>query len=202
MPRKPAFGQVLQFKITLLGIDPPVWRRILVPDTYSFWDLHVAIQDAMGWTDSHLHVFRLSDPDSGTLCDIGIPDEDDFDDMEYIAGWEIRVTDWVSPGDSIPYEYDFGDSWEHLLEFESVLPREEGVRYPACVAGERACPPEDCGGVWGYENLREIIRDPHHEEHESTLEWLGGGFDSERFEAKKVSFDDPKERWDYAFGEL
>jgi Plasmid pRiA4b ORF-3-like protein len=103
------------------------------------------------------------------------------------------------PGTTVQYEYDFGDGWEHELTLEAILPRPAGQKYPLCVDGARACPPEDCGGVYGYEDLLTVIQDPAHEEYGSTLEWLGGRFDPDRFDPKRVKFDDPARRYKLAF---
>ena len=196
-----ATAQVYQFKLVLVGVEPPIWRRIQVPETYSFWDLHVALQDSMGWLDYHLHVFRVARPGAGEVEQIGIPDDDPFEgDKPALPGWEIPITrHFPRPGTAVQYEYDFGDGWEHELTLEAILPRQAGQKYPLCVDGARACPPEDCGGVHGYENLLTVIQDPSHEDHESTLEWLGGRFDPDRFDPKRVKFDDPARRYRLAF---
>ncbi len=195
-------NSIYQFKITLKGISPAIWRRIQVPASYSFWDLHVAVQDAMGWLDSHLHVFRVINPETDVVDEIGIPNIDPFhDDQPCLAGWEIPLSAYFTkPGTSADYEYDFGDSWEHEILLEKIEDRSQGQKYPRCLAGKRACPPEDCGGTWGYEELLETIRDPSHEEYESTIEWLGEDYDSEAFDPKNVRFDDPRKRWKRAFG--
>jgi hypothetical protein len=190
--------QVYQFKLVLVGVEPPIWRRIQAPETYSFWDLHVALQDAMGWLDYHLHVFRMAGPDEGMVQQIGIPNDEDEEPT--LPGWEVPITrHFLRPGTVVQYEYDFGDGWEHELTLEAILPRQAGQKYPVCVDGARACPPEDCGGVYGYENLLTVIQDPTHEEHESMLEWLGGRFDPDRFDPKRVKFDDPARRHRLAF---
>jgi hypothetical protein len=196
-----AAAQVYQFKLALVGVEPPIWRRIQVLETYSFWDLHVALQDAMGWLDHHLHVFRVPGPGTGEVEQIGIPDDDPFEgDKPTLPGWEIPITrHFTRPGTTVPYEYDFGDGWEHELTLEAILPRQAGQKYPLCVDGARACPPEDCGGVYGYENLLTVIQDRTHEEHASMLEWLGGRFDPERFDPKRVKFGDPARRFELAF---
>ena len=197
-----ATPQVYQFKLVLVGVEPPIWRRIQVLDTYSFWDLHVALQDTMGWLDCHLHVFRVARPGLGDEVEqIGIPDDDPLEgDKPTLPGWEIPITrHFLRPGTAVPYEYDFGDGWEHEITLEAILPRQAGQKYPLCVDGARACPPEDCGGVYGYENLLTVIQDPTHEEYESTLEWLGGRFDPDRFDPKRVKFDDPARRYKLAF---
>ncbi|ACR78816.1 plasmid pRiA4b ORF-3 family protein [Kosmotoga olearia] len=190
---KKKFNRVYQFKITLKGIKPPIWRRIQVPETYTFWDLHVAIQDAMGWLDYHLHEFEIINPSTGLKVNIGIPDEDFGRDV--LPGWKQKIADYFSmENPKANYTYDFGDNWEHKIELEKILPREKGVTYPVCIKGKRACPPEDCGGVWGYEELLEAIKDPAHERHEELLEWLGEDFDPEHFDVNEVSFDDPNKR--------
>ncbi len=156
------FKQVYQFKVTLKGVRPPIWRRIRVPETYTFWELHVAIQDAMGWLDYHLHAFHGQDPTTGREEEIGIPDDDgEAWDPQVIPGWERRIAPFFTPGNPrMEYVYDFGDDWQHEIKLEKILPSQEDVTYPRCVAGKRACPPEDCGGVWGYGELLEIISDP------------------------------------------
>lgn len=192
---------VYEFRVVLLEVATPIWRTIQVPATYSFWDLHVAIQDAMGWLDYHLHVFRVSRPGTADSVQIGIPDEDAFEgDEPILPGWEVPIKSYFThPGTAAGYEYDFGDGWEHRIILEAVLPRQKGVRYPRCLAGERACPPEDCGGVGGYEHLMEVMSDPLHEEYEGMLQWLGGRFAPERFNPKRVKFEDPRKRWKKAF---
>ena len=187
-----------QFKITLKDIEPAIWRRIQVPSKYSFWDLHVAIQDAMGWFDCHLHTFRLKKPRGRKILEIGIPLDSDFDDIVILPGWDEDLADYFpEPGKIIEYEYDFGDGWQHEILFEGILLKEKNVKYPVCLAGERACPPEDCGSVPGYYRLLEILRNPQHEEYEDMIEWLSGWYgkyDPERFEAEMVKFDNPSTR--------
>ena len=190
---KKKYNQVFQFKITLKGIKPPIWRRIQVPETYTFWDLHVAIQDAMGWDDYHLHEFELVNPLTGLKQSIGSPDKE-FD-REVFSELKQNLVDFFSMENrSAVYTYDFGDNWEHKIQLEKILPREEGVTYPICIKGKRACPPEDCGGIWGYAELLEILGNPNHEEYEEMLEWLGGEFDPEHFDVEEISFGDPEKR--------
>ena len=194
---------VFQCKITLLGIEPPVWRRFQVPAKYSFWDLHVAIQDAMGWLDCHLHAFRVRRKHASKAFEIGIPD--DFDG-NIAPGWEFPLTEFFhEPGQIFGYEYDFGDGWEHEVLLEGILLKDKSFAYPRCLEGARACPPEDCGGVSGYEDLLEILGDPKHEEFEAMNTWLKGNdkddlpFDPEKFDPANVRFDNPKKRWKMAF---
>jgi hypothetical protein len=194
-------GLVFQFRISLKGINPSIWRRIQVPDRYTFWDLHVAIQDAMGWLDYHLHVFRVRNPETGRLDEIGIPQEDSFDgDRVFLPGWEVPLSAYFrAPGNISGYEYDFGDSWKHELLFEGIRDRVRGTKYPICLEGARACPPEDCGGTFGYKGLLEVLFNPSHENYKSMHEWVGANFEPEAFDPAGIRFDNPKKRWKAAF---
>ena len=199
MKRK--FVQVYQFKITLKGVKPPIWRRIQVPETYTFWDLHVAIQDAMGWDDYHLHQFELADPVSGIKKMIGIPDGEFGGFGNILPGEKEKISKWLSlDNDKADYIYDFGDNWEHQVKLEKIIPRETGVKYPKCTAGKIACPLEDCGGIWGYADLLQVLGDPEDEEYEEMKEWVGDDFDPRYFNADEVIFTDPAERLKRSFG--
>lgn len=192
-------GPVHQFRVSLLETQPLVWRRIQVPEHYSFWDLHVAIQDVMGWQDCHLHEFRVAVRPHGDLR-IGIPDPEFPEERSCSAGWEVRVSDQVWPQmPPISYVYDFGDDWEHELVYEGLVARDMSVRYPRCVDGANACPPEDCGGVCGYEAFLLAIRNPKHPDHKEMRQWFGGPFNPEAFDPTLVRFDDPRRRWEAAF---
>lgn len=173
-----------------------------MPGDYSFWDLHVAIQDAMGWLDCHLHAFRSPEPGCNEVADIGIPDDDEFMiGRQTIAGWKVPVASYFHrPGQEMIYEYDFGDGWIHDVVLEKIIPCDTAHQV-ACVGGERACPPEDCGGTWGYQILLEAMADPCHEQHEEMMHWIDGNLDSEDFDPAQVSFDDPKDRWKRAFNQ-
>ena len=140
---------LLRFRVELVGISPLVWREVLVPARYSFWDLHVAIQDAMGWLDCHLHEFRIGRPFRGDALLIGIPSDEVWDDSpEVQPGWDIPVIDFLSEsGDLAEYEYDFGDGWVHQVTLLTVEPREKGQRYPKCDAGEPAGSKQSLGSV-------------------------------------------------------
>ncbi len=187
---------MMRFRVELVGIDPPIWRRIEVPANYSLWDLHVAIQDSMGWLDYHLHVFRF--PGVGTS--FGIPCEDGGDPFPTKPSWKASVSKFFDDHRPIAvYEYDFGDSWIHEVRLEDVRRAEPSQVYPRCLDGARRCPPEDCGGVSGYENFLRVIADPTDPEHEARLTWAGGSFNPEDFAPGSVRFDDPKERWARAF---
>jgi pRiA4b ORF-3-like protein len=190
------FSQAYQFKITLLGIRPQIWRLIEVPETYAFWDLHVAIQDSMGWLDCHLHEFEIPDPETQKPHRIGIPDDEwDDDDRRVLEGWNIPIDSYFSLENPVAlYTYDFGDGWEHRVRLEGIIPREPRRKYPRCLKGARACPPEDVGGVHGYGEFLKAIKNPRHPQHLELLEWIGGSFDPERFNAALVRFDNPKNR--------
>ena len=201
----PRSSAIYQFKVTLEGISPPVWRRILVPEGYSFWDLHVAIQDSMGWLDYHLHSFELMASGSNERIEIGIPG-DEFD-RPVTPGWTKVLKEYfVRPGVIATYNYDFGDDWFHEVLLERIAPPpDRSTKYPKCVAGERACPPEDCGGVSGYLHLVRVLRSPKHKEYPSMVAWLKGHaknywpYDPDDFDPTSVRFSDPRKRWAKAF---
>jgi hypothetical protein len=180
MTRKPTL--IYQIKVTLKNIHPPIWRRIQVSDNTTLLKLHDILQTVMGWYDAHLHMFKIQGSNFGN------PADDEYGDLGTIneARYKLnQVIHWE--GQRFHYEYDFGDSWEHVLLVEKILPPEEGRRYPLCLKGKRACPPEDVGGVWGYEYFLEAIRDPNHKEHESYLDWIGGEFDPEAFDLDGIN---------------
>lgn len=195
--------KVYQIKITMKDIEPLIWRRIVVPDHYTFWDLHCGIQDAMGWDDYHLHEFRVPFKAFNYFERIGIPFEDDLEeDTELKPGWQLLISDYfLEIGDHAEYEYDFGDCWVHDILFEGILLREKGQKYPQCIGGERACPPEDCGGVSGYYQLCEVMRDKDHDEYSDYLQWLGKPYDPEEFDPRKVKFTRPGSRLNRLFKE-
>lgn len=194
---------VFRFRVELRDIAPPVWREIEVPGDYSFWDLHVAIQDAMGWLDYHLHAFLPAErANGGGDWEIGIPiDDEPLDDRTTFASWQVPVTKhFQKSGDRMLYLYDFGDDWSHDVVLEEIIAC-DSERLVACTGGERACPPEDCGGPRGYQTMLEALADPGHDQHEDMKQWIGGSFDPERFDTAMVKFDDPRQRWNQAFKE-
>jgi hypothetical protein len=193
-PRRRPYQSVLQFKITLLETDPPIWRRIQVPDYYTFYDLHVAIQDAMGWLDSHLHDFKIQ-PLRRACLDIRIDSPFALDDLEEAAPLlttEVAVADFIQePGDRALYAYDYGDDWRHDVLFEGTYPKEPGKKYPVCLAGELAGPPEDCGGIPGYYDCIEALK--NRDNSEGRLDWLGR-WKPDRFDPAKIKFWSPLRR--------
>ncbi|MDW7649721.1 MAG: plasmid pRiA4b ORF-3 family protein [Bacillota bacterium] len=174
-------GAALQLKITLEETNPPVWRRLVIPVTFTFWELHVAIQDAMGWEDRHLHSFFAIDKNSRKVR-IGLPEDDLFGGGGGILpGWEEDIRDYfVRPGTKIRYLYDFGDDWMHTVKLENILPGETDFSGPVCTGGEGACPPEDIGGPYGYRKLL-----------------AKNGFDREPFDCRDVTFSDAQQRLEH-----
>ena len=174
-----------------------MWRRIQVPERYSFWDLHGAIQDAMGWLDYHLHEFRLLDAAEKQVVSIGIPTDEDRENR-VIPGWAVRLSRFFERrawhAAPATYAYDFGDDWQHVVVHEGIKRAEESLSYPRCIAGARRCPPEDCGGVHGYAEFLQTIANPRHPEHRSTLQWAGGEYDPDAFNANSIVFDNPRRR--------
>lgn len=162
---------VVQVKVKLLGVSkPPVWRRLRLRTDTSLDRVHEVLQAAFGWEDYHMHCFS-SGPD-----DFGVPDpEVGFIDERGVVIGELLG----GVGDRLRYTYDFGDNWEHEIVVEELLDADPAIRYPVLVAARGACPPEDCGGVWEYAELKEILADPRHEQHDEVLDWLGLGNASE-----------------------
>lgn len=182
-----ANNNIYQFKVSLRVIKPKIWRRIQVPGYCTFDDLHAVIQNSMGWGDGHLHQFTIKDPRTGRKETIGTPDDTFGFGPDIIPEENARIARYfVAEKNKARYLYDFGDGWDHEIVLEKILPPEEGIHYPRCVAGKRACPPEDCGGFGGYERLLEIIADPDDEEHKERMEWLEEcgyeNFDPEKFD--------------------
>jgi len=173
---------IYQIKITLIGAKPPIWRTVLVPSNIGLSAFQDVIQVVMGWTDSHLHQFIANN------VFYGIPDDDFEMEMEDEAKYKLSQL-LKKEKESFIYEYDFGDSWEHKILLEKILPFDNKLVLPVCIKGKQACPPEDCGGVWGYEELLVTISDPKHPEHDDMLEWLGGEFDPEEFDLEETNED-------------
>jgi hypothetical protein len=173
---------VYQVRVTLREVRPVVWRRVLVTGDITLGRLHRVLQAAMGWEESHLHMFRVQGRRFSN------PKHKLDDDGDVKVHDERSITLDVATGggkQSIVYEYDFGDRWHHDLKVERVLaPADAPKRVPALAAGERACPPEDIGGAPGYEAFLWAMAHPNHREHEHHREWIGGEFDPERFDLK------------------
>jgi hypothetical protein len=172
---------IYQLKVTLTDVDPPVWRRLKVRGDRSLESLHAMLQKAMGWQDSHLHEWVVGDRRYGQPD----PDEPEY---EVDKEWLLTLREAApTAGARLEYVYDLGDHWTHEVLVERIDPPDPDFRHPECVAGERACPPEDCGGAPGYEEFLAAIRDSRHPEHEERLEWAGGRFDPEAFDRAVVN---------------
>ncbi len=171
---------VYQLKITLKGIRPPIWRRVQVTGGMDLSDLDWVVCRVMPWSGFHGHAFTVNGVEYGEID----PDwgSDWEDETEAILGEIIS-----GPGFRFTYEFDFGDRWLHDIRVEKVLPLEAGVQYPVCLAGKRAGPPEDCGGVHGYYGLVAALQDPRHPDHGFWTEWMDGGFDAEAFDLDAVN---------------
>lgn len=172
-------NEIYEVKATLRYITPPIWRRLQIRADATLEGLHYALQDAFGWTNSHLHRFLVGKRSYGMILD-----ELD-DDLEDDRG--VKLRDVARLKSKLVYHYDFGDDWEHDLVIEKGLPAEKGVHYPRCLDGARACPPEDCGGPHGYEEVVEILASPKHERHQELLDWLDADFAPERFDLRAVN---------------
>lgn len=172
--------RVYQLRVTLRDVTPPIWRVIQVAGDATLYRLHLIIQEVMGWENYHLFMFTID------RVEYGEPDPDDFRKVK--SARRTKLSQVIRQArQRFLYEYDFGDGWEHDVKVEKVLKPVAGARYPLCLGGERACPPEDCGGPWGYEELLDTIRDLEHEEHDEMMEWLGGEFDPEMFDLEGVN---------------
>ncbi len=172
--------EIYQIKITLNNSKPPIWRRLLVESNVKLPDLHKIIQTVMGWTNSHLHQFEKNSQYFGE------PYEDDFGNIADYAA--IRLNKFLfGAGDYCFYEYDFGDGWKHKILLEEILPFDKKHKYPVCIEGKRNCPPEDCGGIWGYDDLLEVIKNPKHPDYEEMNDWLGDSFDPEYFDLNRIN---------------
>ena len=174
---------IYQMKVLLAYSKPPIWRRLHVDGSSSLSQLHWFIQISMGWTNSHLHQFII-DREYYSVphpFDDGL-DLDNHDSNQYSL--EQLIT---TEGDKFVYEYDFGDSWTHLIEVEKIFQSEDDSFYPKCVKGRMACPPEDVGGIYGYYNFVEALNDKKHPEHEMYMDWYGDSFDTKAFDINEVN---------------
>jgi hypothetical protein len=183
-----------QFKVVLAGSKPLIWRRLQMPGNANLSWLHAVLQVAMGWTNSHLHHFltgeaRYADPRQNE--DMGFGEEPDRDETKATL---MQVA--PEEGAQLGYEYDFGDSWEHKITVEKILPPDPATATTAlCRDGARACPPEDCGGIWGYAELLKSLKNTKHPEHKRLMEWVGSSFDADAFDPAKINLWLRKLKW-------
>lgn len=196
------FTDVYRFKIELQYIRPKIWREIEVPGNYSFWDLHVAITNVMGWHDYHLHQFTIEDPNTGDDVMLLQPNEEDLDwGIETRDDHEEGIADYFSMANwTCEYEYDFGDSWMHLIILEEISERDWSYFYPLFLDGWGTCPPEDVGGPGGYKTFLKVLEDPENIEHDHYKSWVGWNFDPDAFNPQQVTFADPEKWYKFLYG--
>lgn len=176
--------KVYQIQISLIGSKPKIWRRVLIQSDLLLSDFHKVIQTSMGWTNSHLHQFIKDE----IFYSERLPDDITREEMSNVDYVNMKVSDLLrKEEDRIIYEYDFGDGWNHDLILEKILPGDNELEFPICLAGKMNCPPEDCGGIRGYSDILEILKDTDHEEYESYIVWLGGKFNPAYFNIRKVN---------------
>ena len=189
--------KILTLRISLVDSNPEIWRRFQISNELMLGDLHRAIQIVMGWTNSHPHDFEIKGKRYSAKSDYGGPfDEPCGNEDETLIGDVLK-----QKRQKFAYIYDMGDDWQHKLVVEAIAEPIPGQHYPVCLAGENACPPEDCGGVWGYYRLLEILDDPDHDEYDEIEEWISDDFDAETFDIKETNeilenFDEYISGWD------
>ena len=174
---------IYQLKIVLCEINPPIFRILQIKGNANLGKLHDYIQGVMGWKDCHLHEFKIKEQSYRAYEQM----YEEIDEPDMHDEGEYRINKLLQEGDSFQYIYDYGDYWEHQITVEKIIPPEDGIYYPICTGGERACPLEDCGGPWGYEELLEILKDPKHEEHIHYSEWVGEDYDPDKFDLEKTN---------------
>ncbi|HET7340396.1 MAG TPA: plasmid pRiA4b ORF-3 family protein [Methylomirabilota bacterium] len=170
-----------QLKLTLRDTEPTIWRRIEVPGTTFLGQLHNVIQKVMGWRNAHLHEFVAQ----GVRYGVPDPDEPHY---KVEPDWRVQLrTIAPAAGLSFEYVYDLGDNWIHDVLVEQIDTPAKPLRYPICLGGERSCPPEDCGGVGGYERMLDVLADPDDPEHDDMRRWVGRRFDPQAFDLAAVN---------------
>jgi len=175
-----------KFRIQLKNVQkPPVWRQVIVPENFTFEQFHLVIQEAFGWGNYHL--FQFSPSGYGSEPVIAIPSDDDWEKPSMNASKTKLLTVFKTEAQKYTYIYDFGDDWVHTILLEKILP--EKTLKASCTAGKGACPPEDCGGAWRYEQIKEILKDPAHEEYKEINDWLGIEYRKEQFDPNEFDLD-------------
>ena len=167
------YKSVFQVLIELEDVEPTVWRRVLVPESFFWSDLHPVLQAAMGWGMEHEYEFIL--------------EEKNGHEPDHQLLGQTRVLETVKAEETFEYLYDPEDKWRHKVTIEEIVPRNKLMEYPVCIGGENACPPEECGGPEGYSDLLECLADPTSEDHANVMEWVGGFFDPIGFDANYVN---------------
>jgi hypothetical protein len=179
--------RIYVLRVSIRDSRPPIWRKLSVPGNFTLEDLHVVLQIAFGWDEEHMHSFTINSREYGMAQALEMMTV--FDDAELIDEATVRLDDLLTEKQKFTYLYEFGDSWLHRISVSKVIPLEEGMEdspAPRCLGGKLAAPPEDCGGIWGYEELLAILKDPDHERHGETYEWLGD-WDTEAFDPEEIN---------------
>ena len=172
--------QIFTLHVSLEDVSPSVWRRLMVPGLFTLDKLHSVLQLVMGWQMSHLYDFEINKE--------RYAEPDDFDETK-VKSLAVSLTAAVKEQKTFFYNYDFGDSWRHKITVEEIQTRNEVFNYPICIGGENACPPEDCGGVPGFEELKKTIANKKSSEHQQMLQWVGGYYDPKSFDANRINRD-------------
>jgi Plasmid pRiA4b ORF-3-like protein len=176
---------VYQIKISLKDIRPEIWRRIQIDSETSFYEMHHIIQIVMDWWNYHLYQFVISNPFNRSRIRIGNPEL--LDDSEALVDRSTLISSILAnEKDTLNYEYDFGDSWKHLIKLEKIIQIGK-IAHPKCIDGKRNTPPEDCGGVPGFYNFIEIMSDKKNKEYKSTKKWYGGDYDPDFIDIQKIN---------------
>jgi hypothetical protein len=174
-------ANVLQLRVSLDHFEPVIWRRVLVPDSIALPKLHRVLQELMLWWNYHLHTFTIKG------VEYGEPEMDDFGDFNWRNVRGVKIASLLDPGESFGYNYDFGDNWELTIELEKVLPVRHALKHCVCVEGQYSAPPEDVGGIGGFQQFLETLADPTDEEHDHCVEWSGGHYDFRRFDVAEIN---------------
>jgi hypothetical protein len=176
--------KIYQIQITLTNSNPIIWRRFLIQPYLSLSDFHMVIQIIMGWRNSHLHQFIKNE----TFYSERLKDDASWEDLNNVDYKGLKISDLlVNENDKIDYEYDFGDSWHHDVILEKILLVSDKSQYLICLDGKLSCPPEDCGGIWGYADLLQVFNNPKHKDYADLLDWLDGEFDPDHFDKEAVN---------------
>lgn len=190
MPTTKLPSPIYRLKITLIGIEPLIWRVVQVPSSMRLCCLHTALQVALGWTDSHLHRFEKDGKEWG------LPEYDELGELDLLDEKKAQLSKVLKvEGESMIYAYDYGDNWRHGVVLEEIIPVNDAAKSPICFGGERRCPPEDVGGVSGYEEFLDVILDHGHEDFERFRGWAGASFQPEEFDLRAVNLKLSSLRW-------
>jgi hypothetical protein len=177
---------ILQLYVNLESSNPAIWRQIQVRKDTSFFELHHILQITMGWTNSHLHEFNCDGYRIGEIIEEF--NMEGFGSDEVTDSKTVSIKDIIQKiNESFRYTYDFGDSWEHILHIGKSVPSDPNIKYPICMGGEMACPPEDCGGIHSYYNYLKILKDKKHKEYKELKIWMGRNFDANKFDKEAVN---------------